>query len=243
MHQEETKYQWVWYNYSQNVQLVSGRYAYSCMRHASCSSRMSVIWGLTTGARRRNSNSCICLQRQVWPSWEGTALPWVQSKAVEGRCRFAESGKACLGLLLLQRVSHRRLTDGTMTQPQLCVEANACSSELTVALAEPFIMILTEVQVEKHHLAHRLSRSPSKCLPALTPQREAAVHKRTRIWLPGDIWRVGEGAPELTAKGPGRDRAAARAFRCLEVRGAWSSSTLYIHWAFKAFVLDWKSHK
>ena len=79
----------------------------------------------------------------------------------------------------MQRVSHRRLTDWTRIQPQLCVEEKACSSELTVALAEPFIMILTEVQVEKHHVAHRLSRSPRKCLPALTPQWEAAVHKRT----------------------------------------------------------------
>lgn len=211
--------------------MVSGRYVHSCMRHASCSSRVS-----------ERGSSSICLQRQVWPSWEGTALPWVQSEAVEGRCRFAESGKACLGVLLLQRVSHRRLTDRTRMQSLLYVEENACSSELTAALTEPFIMILTEVQVEKHHLAHRLSRSPSKCLPDLTPQWEAAVHKRIGMWLPGDIWRLGEGAPELTDKGPA-DRAAARAFRCLEARGAWSSSALYICWAFRGFVLDWKSHK
>lgn len=55
---------------------------------------------------------------------------------------------------------------------QLTVEERAGSSEAPVVFSEPFIMIPTEVQVEKRHLFHRLSRPPSNvCQPSL-PSRK-----------------------------------------------------------------------
>lgn len=40
-----------------------------------------------------------------------------------------------------------------MMQPQLNIEENAGSSEVTVAFSESFIMMVTEVQEEKHPLS------------------------------------------------------------------------------------------